>query len=96
MVSEKPPYAGDTYEQSPLGVMPTKTIIVFLFLYVLYVDCLAFANYGFLIKHSVPSRITLFVVYLALKPPGVKKHTISQSGHRDTSLHCNDMKQVHV
>ena len=75
----EPPYTGDTYEQSPLGVMPTFTVL--LFLCVLCVDCYAFGDLGFLIGHSVPSTITLVVWNLALKPSGAKKRTTSRSGH---------------
>jgi len=85
----EPPYAGDTYEQSRSRVMPTKTFIVFLCIYVMYVDRCAFGNFSFLVRHSVPSTVTLVVRNLALKPSGANKHTTSRSGHSDTSLHCN-------
>ena len=84
----KPPY-----EQSLLGVVPTKTFIVFLFLYVVYVD---FWQFWFLGGHSVPWTITLVVGNLALELSGATKQTTSWSGHRDTSLHSNDMEEVHV
>ena len=84
----KPPY-----EQSLLGVVPTKIFIVFLFLYVVYVD---FWQFWFLGGHSVPWTITLVVGNLALELSGATKQTTSWSGHRDTSLHSNDMEEVHV